>query len=342
MTTQPISTPTQLAHRVEVEARIVRRLQRMDYSLLLELDAATQRAESAVAQQPAPTDPPKADGDAVSTPALTRRQMLTRLAVGGTALATAGYVGARFGKSAEEADAQPEISHLRTILSLYEMMDEVGLDRLIATALTALGFAIDGLRLGATALRGAVDFIAGMLDRVEAAVPQILAGIEATESFVATIDRHIGELEQLIGEVLQEASPLTQAIDSFVQELLSYLPFGIGDRIRRTTQEMAALIGLLPAGVGSLRANLFAPMRAWFPAEDGADLRAQLFAPVRADLIEPTRTLLDDLVQFVDRWDSELAGPVQAALDQRAEVRNQIVAYQQGSDLPTQRISHVS
>jgi hypothetical protein len=260
--------------------------------------------------------------------------------VGGTVLATAGYVATRPGRPVEDTDGgvRSEVSRLQTILSLYEMMDRVGLDRLITTALAALGFSIAGLRLGAMAVRGAVEFIGGIIDRFEAAVPQILAGIDAAEGFLQAIDRHLGELERLIGEVMQEAAPLTQAVDRFVQELLGYLPFGMGDRIRRTTQEMAALIGLLPAGLGILRTGLFSPMRAWFPTEDGADLRAQLFTPARTELLEPTRVLLDDLIQFADRWESEMAGPVEAALAQRAEVRSQIVAYQQGIDPPGQRI----
>ncbi|MBX3000583.1 MAG: hypothetical protein KF893_18835 [Caldilineaceae bacterium] len=334
MTTQPL--------RIELEAQIVRRLQRMDYDLLVELEAATQRAESISLQRViAATKPEEANVDVAPPSALTRRQLLTRLAIGGSVLATAGYAATRLERPVEERDEgmRSEMAHLHTLLSLYEMMDRVGLDRLITTALAALGFSISGLRLGATAVRGAVEFITALINRFDAAVPQILAGIEVAEGFLQAIDRHLNELERLIGEVMQEAAPLTQAVDRFVQELLGYLPFGIGDRIRRTIQEMAALVGLLPAGLGALRSGLFSPIRAWFPAEEGADLRAQLFTPARAELLEPTRALLNDLIQFADRWDSEMAGPVEAALAQRAEVRSQIVAYQQQLDLPDQRIS---
>lgn len=341
MTTQRTSLPTHSHQRIELEARIVRRLQRMDYDLLVELDAATLRAESLGAQRAvASTEPEDAAQEAPSSPALTRRQVLTRLAMGGSVLATAGYVATRPEVPVEDADGgvRSEIARLQTILSLYEMMDRVGLDRLITTALAALGFSIAGLRLGAMAVRGAVEFIGGVIDRFEDAMPQILAGINAAEGFLQAIDRHLDELARLIGEVMQEAAPLTQAMDRFVQELLGYLPFGIGDRIRRTTQEMAAVIGLLPAGLGILRSGLFSPMRVWFSSEDGADLRAQLFTPTRAELLEPTRVLLDDLIQFADRWESEMAGPVEAALAQRAEVRSQIVAYQRRFDPPIQSI----
>lgn len=336
MTVQQMPLPTQ-THRIEVEARIVRRLQRMDYDLLVELDAAIDRAESISAERTASITPEQDPAEPPPPPVLTRRQILSRLALGGAALATAGYVATRPAPDAAE-EPQDEVARLRTLLGLYEMMEQVGLDGLIGAALTALGLSMEGLRLGATALRGAVDFIAAVLDRVESVVPQIRAGIHAADGFLGTIDGHMDRLEQMIGDVMEEAAPLTQAVDGFVQELLSYLPFGMGERIRAVAQEMAALIGLLPAGVGALRSGLFAPMRAWFPSDDGADLGDQLFAPVRADLLDPTRALLDDLIGFTDRWDSELAGPVHAALAQRAEVRSQIVAYQEGTRLPEQRI----
>jgi hypothetical protein len=336
MTTQPITTQRtpQPAPplRIELEAQIVRRLQRMDYDLLVELEAATQRAESTSVQRTmTPTKPDEVAVDVTPSSALTRRQILTRLAVGGSVLATVGYVATRPERAAENTDegVRGEMARLQTILSLYEMMDRVGLDRLMTTALAALGFSITGLRLGAVAIRGAVDFITAVIDRFEAAVPQILAGIDVAEGLLQTIDRHLSELERLIGEVMQETAPLTQAVDRFVQELLGYLPFGIGDRIRRTIQEMAALVGLLPVGLRTLRTGLFAPIRAWFPVEEDADLRAQLFTPARAELLEPTHALLNDLIQFADRWESEMAGPVEAAIAQRAEVRDQILAYHQ-------------
>jgi hypothetical protein len=263
---------------------------------------------------------------------VTRRQIITRLIAGGTVLAAAGYAFTRPGALAPDPDsaaepASEEMATLQILLDLYEMMDRVGLDRLLLTALTAMGISVEGLRTGALALRAAVDFIAGVIDRFESIVPQILAGIEAAEGFLKTIDRHIDELERLIGDVLEEAAPLTQAVDRFVQKLLGYLPFGLGERIQQAAQEMAAVIGLLPMGVRVLREQLFSPIRAWFPTDDAADMRALLFAPTRSELLDPARTLLDDLISFADRWDEELSGPIREALAQREEVRTQIAQY---------------
>lgn len=324
--------------RIEIEARIVRRLQRIDDDLLQKLDLITQEAAELSQPQTVRPDLFVETKTPAATPlpdpkptGLSRRQMLLRLTVGGTALATAGYLVTR--PTAEEDDATVEPSALRLLLDLYEMMDRVGLDRLLASALVALGFSLEALKVGASALRSAVDFVAGALDRFEAAVPDILAGIQAVEALLDNVQGSMDRLETMLNTILDEAAPFTQAVDRFVDRVLDYLPFGIGDRIREAVEIMGSLIGFLPSALGVFRNQLLSPMRTWFPSDNADDMRAVLFTPARAELLDPVRRYLDDVIDFAERWDDELARPVQEALAQREEVRSQIAAYKQRFDL---------
>jgi hypothetical protein len=43
-------------------------------------------------------------------------------------------------------------------------------------------------------------------------------------------------------------------------------------------------------------------------------------------LLTPLKKLLTDLETFIDKWDKDFTKPVQNALDERAQVRKQIVA----------------
>lgn len=344
MTTQAIYQPTIPLHRIELEARIIRRLQQLDYDLLQQLDIATQQA-AGLAQEQARVEPagealpagkdkatvaPATVAPATAAPALTRRQLFTRLAAGGAVLVAAGVAVNRpqaVGQESESNSAGEVMAGQQILLDLYETMDRIGLDRLILTALAAMGVSLNGLRLGATALRRTVDLIDGLVERFEAVVPTIVAGIEAVEGFLQTVDGHIADLERLIGNALEEAAPLTEAVDRFFQKLLSYLPFGIGERIQQAAQEMAAAVNLLPRGARLLRQQIVSPLRTWFPVDEAADMRAVLFAPARRDLLAPARTLLDDLVAFSARWEEELQTPIAEAVARRDEIRSQIAEY---------------
>jgi hypothetical protein len=325
--------------RIELEARIVRRLQRLDLEMLQQLDAATAHAEQVSFRQPSQAPTPVADV-AATPPAsgMTRRQALLRVVVGGTALAVAGSLAAlpesagtevadSPGATPENREERSQVAALQTLLTLYEMMDRVGLDRLIITAILAIGFSVEGLKGGATALRNGLDLISTLLDRFEAVVPRIIAGIQAAEEVVQTVNRQIQRLEEMFGAVLQETAPFTEAVDQFVQTLLGYLPFGIGERISKTLQGMGEVVGFLPATARLLGDQLLTPMRTWFPKEGEGDLRTALFAPTRTEVLEPARSLLDNVVYLAEQWNQELSKPIEDAVAQRHAVRLQIAEY---------------
>jgi hypothetical protein len=339
--------------RIEIEARIVRRLQRLDLESLQQLDAATKEAEVAsFGQQSEAVNSVSdevsdevadevADKGAVVLPpkGITRRQALLRVVAGGTAVATAGYLATRpdtgnIDRALNDPENRVErgqVAALQTLLTLYEMMDRVGLDRLIISAILAIGFSVEGLRGGATALRAGLNLISSLLDRFEAAAPRIIAGIQAAEEVVQTVNRQMQRLEDLMGAVLQETAPFTEAVDQFVQTLLGYLPFGIGDRIRNTIQGMGEVVGFLPATARLLGEQLLVPMRAWFPKEgegdNDGDVRTALFTPTRTQVLDPARNMLDHIVNFAEQWNAELAQPLEKAVAQRHAVRLQIADY---------------
>lgn len=318
-------------NRIEIEARIVRRLQHLDDDLLRKLDQIAGEAEEISLRRSGAqvhTPPPSSTEPADARTHLSRRQLITRLALGGSALAAVGYLVTREPEPAP-TESPAVGAGLEILLSLYEMMDRVGLDRLVASALVVLGFSLNGLHTAATALRSALDFVAGMVDRFESAVPQILSGLQAVDEVLDTLQGYLDQFEALIDDVLEEAEPLTNAVDRFVENILSLLPFGMGERIQQALQIMGDMIGLLPLAIGTLGEGLLSPIRTWFPTGEAEDMRALLFTPIRSEILQPTAQLLDDLIAFTQRWDEELVQPVEESLAQREAIRTQIVAYKE-------------
>jgi hypothetical protein len=176
-------------------------------------------------------------------------------------------------------------------------------------------------------LRGGINLITAMLDRFEAAAPKILAGIQAAEELIQMANRQMKQLEDLLGAVLQEAAPFTEAVDLFVQTILDYMPFGIGERIRRAVQAMGEVLGFLPATVRLVNEHLLSPLRIWFPQESEDGVRTALFEPTRTQVLAPARSLLNGVVHLAEQWEEEFAQPVEEAVAQHQAIRQQISDY---------------
>ncbi len=56
--------------------------------------------------------------------------------------------------------------------------------------------------------------------------------------------------------------------------------------------------------------------------------KTRLFDPITQNLLEPLKKFLTDVETFIDKWENGFTAPVQKALDDRAQIRQKIVAYE--------------
>jgi predicted Fe-Mo cluster-binding NifX family protein len=262
---------------------------------------------------------------------LSRRQFLTTAAVGGLALTAAAVGGAVVGSQNAQSAAEAELAKTRARLAkyeqaiaLYEQLEKVGIDTLLATGMNIVRGAFDALRAGIQILRAGIA-------TVENAFKNLLTLLDTLRSPADVVARALTELtqkfqaaESVIRAVVGTAQPLAEAIAGFFDALLQKIPI-VGPEIRRATTALSELVRAIPMVIDVVTNQLLKPLREnFFPAIGDPKIKLDLIEPTQKSLLDPLKKFLTDVETALARWENDFAKPVQAALDERAKIRKQI------------------
>jgi hypothetical protein len=272
---------------------------------------------------------------------LTRRQALTALGVGAVTL-TATHLGVAY-EAAQWAQQEPrqtaadlaaEVEKLKGLLALYEGLEKIGIDAIISGALSAFKASLDTLRGGVGLLRGGVSAAEGAIVGFQNTFAAIRAGLKTAEDAVANIAALLKNAEDWLGQTTSPLQPMIQQVHQFFDDLLSKIPFGVGDNIRQTVNGLIGLVVAVPTMVQGVSTNLLEPLRGgWFSDDSAKNVQGALLDPIKQKVLDPLATFLGDVDQTLAHWESDVSTPVQAALDQRAAVHQQIADYKQKNGL---------
>ncbi len=271
------------------------------------------------------------------TIALTRRQAMTALGVGAVTL-TATHLGVAY-EAAQWAEQEPrqqasdmaaELEQLKGLVVLYENLEKIGVDAVISGAMTAFKGFLNTLRGGVSLLRDGVNAAESAINGFHDTFGAIRAGLKAAEDAIANIAALLKNAEDWLGQTTSPIQPLIQQVHQFFDDLLSKIPFGVGENIRKTVDGLIGLVVAIPNAVKEVNTNLLEPLRtSWFSDDNGKNVQGSLLDPVSQKVLQPLEKFLGDVDQTLAHWESDVSQPVQATLDQRAEVRKQIAAYKQ-------------
>jgi hypothetical protein len=315
--------------RAQLLETLTHRLSEMDVSSLQQLDALTQQT---------PAHLP--DGT------FSRRQFMAGAALGGGAglllAAGSGFAAWQFGQTAgsvsgrlEALASEAEIAKLKGLVTLYETLEQVGLDAIAALGIGAVGGLLQGMEGGVRLLEKGAQEVENALKGFTALFPAIREGITWAEGLVSSLSDKLVQLQAAIGSAVDSAKPLTDALGDFFNFVLGLLPGDVQKSIRDTLARIEAVITSIPEAVEGLNNRLLAPLRQnWFSDESARNLETTLVAPITTGLLDPLEKHLTDLANLLDQWETGLAKPVQAALDQRQTIRQQITRYRQEHGLP--------
>lgn len=257
---------------------------------------------------------------------VTRRQLITTAAVGGAAL-VAGAVGGAAATTASLAEKELELVKLRALVGLYEKLEKIGIDSIIATGMNIVRGALDAVKTGVRLARDGVTAVETALKNFQTLIDNLRGAVDLAARVLTELSQKFKDAETFVVAMLGAARPLAESIASFFNELIKRIPFGVGAEISRAINALVELIRVIPATVDAILNQLLKPLRdLFFPATGNAMVKTNLFDPIINNLLTPLKKLLTDIETFIDKWDKDFTTPVQNALDERAKVRKQIVA----------------
>ena len=276
---------------------------------------------------------------------LSRRQFLKGAAAGGAAgLAVAVGTGvaawtvadAKLQATVETANA--EIARLEGLVALYEDLEKVGLDAILATGMQALSLPLAAVESGAQALKSGLEWAEQALLSIQEALPSAQESILWLEAQVSAVAEGLEKLETTLGTALNKAirNPVGETVTDFANMLLNNLPFGLGDKFRDALTELADLLTSVDDLVAGVNTSFLEPLRErWFATEDGQGVEATFLTPLVENILDPLEAHLDTLASLADAWQQDLVAPTEQALAQREQIRQEIARYKEDHGLPS-------
>jgi hypothetical protein len=315
----------------ELRRRIAERLDGLDDESLLRLDAISQYAEERARPLRLPIG--GATAEALDNPSgVTRRRFLIGAGAGGLALAGTALGGALIGSalSSPEAEKLKELVKMRALVALYEELEKAGLDAVVKASLVAFGGALELTKSAGSFVSAGIRAVDAAVQNVERLFPIARAGVALVEGLVGGLAKQMRELQQALTDVTGGVRPITDAAGKFFSDLLDKIPFGVGANVRDLISKLTALVGAVPTFIDNLNSNLIAPLRSdWFSDDDTKGLKGNLLEPVRKNLLRPADALVLQVTTLANDWQTVIT-PINRAIAQRDEVRNQILAVQAG------------
>ena len=317
---------TENEQRELLRSKIVERLDSCDEGSLLKIGEALDSMEDAGGEK-----------QILFSEGITRRQFMLGVAAGGatlvsTNLATglvAGSLGAKAGQAVAELESETELMKLRGLVALYENLERVGIDAILSAGVAAVSISLEGLEKGITALESGVGLVDAGVTALEETFPTIRRGLRVVESLLTSMENRVTQLQELMSEIQEIVSPLSDAVGSFLSALVERIP-GVGPAILDALDRISELVGSLPEAIGDVRSKLVEPLRAdWFTDDEESGFKGRLLNPLQENLLEPLEEFLDHLASAIDDWQEQLVNPIEQALTERDDIREQIARYRE-------------
>jgi hypothetical protein len=260
------------------------------------------------------------------------------LAGGAAGLVVAAGTGAAVWRvSSAEAQvalesADDEIARLQGLVDLYENLERVGLDAILQTGMTAVALPMEGVELGAKALKRGLEIIEDALLSVSEVLPSAQESLLWIEDRVEDLASGVSSLEEALGKALERITdnPVAEALEEFARMILDNLPFGLGDRIRGVLEGFVRLVTSVDDLILEANTKVFVPLREnWFSTEDGQGIGGTLLVPLVTHVLDPLEDHLGSVALLVDDWQAKLTAPTRIALEERASVREEILRYKE-------------
>ncbi len=265
---------------------------------------------------------------------MTRRQMLVAATAGGAALAAGALGGGAVGALATRAEYELELKKLQTLVALYEQLEKVGIDAVIVTGMNVVSGALNTVKAGTRLIRDGIATAQNALKAFQDMLDNLRKSTESATQVLSDLQQRFVSAQSVVGGALGTALSLTESIRNFFNSLIDKIPFGIGDNMRRAVDALVNLIRAVPSTVETLTAQLLKPLDdLFFAGNNKPAVQTSLFDPMTNSLLKPLDQFLGDVEAAINRWETDLAKPVQGALEQRGQIRSQIQEYRKQNNV---------
>lgn len=232
--------------------------------------------------------------------------------------------------SAELEAANQQIGLLAGLVALYEQLDDADVTALLEESLNAVSAAISDAVDELPSLSEGVAMGRQVLGELDDHIPLLENGRSWLEAQADKMQRYYTAVEALLETAVDQVGPFLEMFKEWVQRILRWLPFNLGER---TSTIMDALITLLletPPTLTGLYSNVAEPLDVWLGSPDTeAPLRQKLINPLREQTLAQADTVVAKTAQVKIVYEEKMVRRVGTAVVARQQIQTLIQSYRQ-------------
>ncbi len=247
--------------------------------------------------------------------------------------------GAMWQAQLEEANSSnanliEEIGLLRGLVELYEQLDAADVAAVVGGGLAAVGGVLAGLVDEVPSVKEGVQAGKLALDEFEGQLPQLQEGKQWLAGQMESLSRLYKTTELALRNGVKAAGTFLHLLEEWFQDILKWLPFGIGDKAASIMHALSGLLGEIPTTLDGLQANIVNPLDVWLEEEKGETrLQRRIIKPVREQALDRADQTFEQVNVLHSVYEGQLVEPVHAATEQQKNIRSLISQYRQTHNL---------
>jgi len=228
---------------------------------------------------------------------------------------------------AQLASAQSKLQDYGGLISLYEQLEAVGLDALTQEGLKATAGGLAGALTVTPLVQTGLQTARNLLAEFEKLLPDFNAALVWLNERVISLKLGLFSLEKAAKTTIVDAATgVVTVFGGFIKFVLDYLPFNIGEQTRATFSAAQTVFTHSVELTANTDEKVFGKLSRYV-GDGPQNWRKKLVTPLRDEALAPTEQLLTAVDNARTTFTTALEAPAQAALSQRAALREQIAAY---------------
>jgi len=228
---------------------------------------------------------------------------------------------------------QRQAGLLAGLVGLYEQLDGIRLDETIQSGLAAAAAQIDNAVQHSAVVQAGVAAAHGALDALQATLPQAKSWMDWLGAATGWVVERMHEIQVSLGDTVAASRAFGEMLGAFFMKILSLLPFGWGDPIKRGLDSIGYLLNGLPEMATGINDYMLPQVAGLFNPDDPQYLATTVVTPVKDNALAPAAALAQDVTNTQATYTSQLASPAQDAIGRIAVKRGEIAAYRQANNI---------
>ncbi|MCI0397678.1 MAG: hypothetical protein L0332_13505 [Chloroflexi bacterium] len=232
--------------------------------------------------------------------------------------------------NAEVGSLSNQIGVFSGLVALYEQLDGVDLAAVVGGGLASVGGVLGGLLDSVPSLTEGIQGGQQALNEFEAEIPLVDNGRRWLGEQLARVSVTYGAVEEALQNAVESIGSFLEMLAQWFQDVLKWLPFGIGDKAARVMDAMTNLLAETPNTISGLQINLVQPLDAWLAKEgDETQLHRRLIKPIREQALARATETIGHVQTVQSTYQAQLVTPAETTISEQQRIRELIAQYRQ-------------